>query len=238
MERRQFIRICAGSCTAVSLGLGESALAAADAKPRHYSRAMLVDESGKPLRASALQPGENYVFHYPFEGTPCFLLNLGRPTVRDVTLKTGSGEAYRWPGGVGKQRAIVAYSAICSHQLTHPTRQISFISYREQSTASAISRPRMIHCCSEHSEFDPAAGAKVMGGPAPQPLCAILLEHREADDSLHATGTMGGEMFDTFFRKFEMRLSLEHGGNLARNTTGDTTRVSRLSAYCKQQVRC
>lgn len=236
MERRDFIRVCAAS----ALGLGaEQAMPAADARPRPYARAQLVDDGGRPLRAAQLAAGENYVFHYPFEGTPCFLLNLGRPTAENIALKTGDGAAYRWPGGVGPQRAIVAYSAICSHQLTYPTRQISFISYREQSTASKISKPRMIHCCSEHSEYDPAAGARVMGGPAPQPLCAILLEHDPAADALYATGTLGGEMFNTFFAKYEMRLALEHGStSRAQQRTRGTTVVSALSRFCKQQVRC
>ncbi|MGE0560089.1 MAG: (2Fe-2S)-binding protein [Burkholderiales bacterium] len=236
MERRDFIRVCAAS--ALGLGAGE-AMPAADARPKSYARTQLIDGSGRPLRAARLAAGENYVFHYPFEGTPCFLLNLGRPTVENVALKTGDGAAYRWPGGVGPQRSIVAYSAICSHQLTYPTRQISFISYRDQSTASKISKPRMIHCCSEHSEYDPAAGARVMGGPAPQPLCAILLEHDPAADALYATGTLGGEMFDTFFTKYEMRLALEHGStSRAQQRSSGTTAVSPLSQFCKQQVRC
>lgn len=236
MERRDFIRVCAAS--ALGLGSAETVLAA-DARPKPYARTLLVDGAGKPLRVKQLVAGENYVFNYPFEGTPCFLLNLGRPTVENVELKTGSGAAYRWPGGVGTQRSIVAYSAICSHQLTYPTRQISFISYREQSTASKISKPRMIHCCSEHSEYDPAAGARVMGGPAPQPLCAILLEHDPAGDTLHATGTLGGEMFNTFFAKYEMRLSLEHGSpDRARQRSAGTATVTPLAQFCKQQVRC
>jgi Rieske Fe-S protein len=234
MERRDFIRICATSCAAPAV----AAFAAADARPRNYARVQLTDDAGRPLRAAQLAVGENYVFHYPFEGTPCFLLNLGKPTTQNVALKTGDGAVYQWPGGVGPQRAIVAYSAICSHQLTYPTRQISFISYREQSTAARAGRPNMIHCCSEHSEYDPAAGARVMGGPAPQPLCAILLEHDKAGDALYATGTLGGEMFNTFFSKYEMRLALEHGGNRAQQRVAGKTAVSALSQFCKQQVRC
>lgn len=236
MERRDFIHVCAAS----ALGLGTTpSFAAADAQPRQYARTRLTDESGRPLRAAQLTAGENYVFHYPFEGTPCFLINLGKPTTQDVALKTGDGASYRWPGGAGPQRAIVAYSAICSHQLTYPTRQISFISYRERSTASKISKPNMIHCCSEHSEYDPAAGAKVMGGPAPQPLCAILLEHDRASDALFATGTLGGEMFNTFFSKYEMRLALEHGSpSRAQQRVAGTTTVTALARFCKQQVRC
>ena len=96
----------------------------------------------------------------------------------------------------------------------------------------------MIHCCSEHSEYDPAASAKVMGGPAPQPLCAILLEHDRSSDALFATGTLGGEMFNTFFSKYEMRLSLEHGGGRAQQRVAGKTTVSALAQFCKQQVRC
>jgi arsenite oxidase small subunit len=238
MERRDFIRICATSCAASTLAPG-MALAAADARPRSYARTQLTGSAGQPLRASQLAAGENYVFHYPFEGTPCFLINLGKPTTQNVNLKTGDGASYQWPGGVGPQRAVVAYSAICSHQLTYPTRQISFISYRERSTASKISKPNMIHCCSEHSEYDPAAGARVMGGPAPQPLCAILLEYDRTSDTLFATGTLGGEMFNTFFSKYEMRLTLEHGSpaRAQQRVTGTTT-VTALTSFCKQQVRC
>lgn len=235
MERRDFIHVCAAS----AFGLGTSRSFAADAQPRQYARTRLNTESGQPLRASQLITGENYVFHYPFEGTPCFLINLGKPTAQNVALKTGNGAGYQWPGGVGPQRAIVAYSAICSHQLTYPTRQISFISYRERSTASRISKPNMIHCCSEHSEYDPAAGARVMSGPAPQPLCAILLEHDRATDALFATGTLGGEMFNTFFSKYEMRLALEHGSpTRAQQRVTTTSVVTALTQFCKQQVRC
>jgi len=236
MERRDFIRVC----TASAIGMGaRQAFAVGDAKPRQYARAILTDDAGRPLLAKALAVGENYVFNYPFQGTPCFLLNLGQPTVENVSLKSENGAAYQWPGGVGPQRAIVAYSAICSHKLTYPTRQISFISYRDQSTASKISKPRMIHCCSEHSEYDPAAGARVMGGPAPQPLCAIVLEHDAASDTLHATGTLGGEMFNTFFSKYEMRLALEHGSTTrAQQRVAAKATVLTLAEFCKQQVRC
>lgn len=238
MERRDFIGFCVSSCAAAGLGLSAEALASADARPRAYARTLLTDASGRPLQARQLAVGENYVFHYPFESTPCFLLNLGKPTTRNVALKTREGAAYQWPGGVGPQRAIVAYSAICSHQLTYPTRQISFISYRERSTAPHGARPSMIHCCSEHSEYDPAAGARVMGGPAPQPLSAILLDYDAATDQLHATGTLGGEMFNQFFSKFEMRLALEHGGGRAQQRVSGRSAVTALGQFCKQQVKC
>lgn len=234
MQRRDFIKACAATC---ALGTHE-ALAASDLEPRLYSRVQLADDHGRPLKAASLAIGRNYIFHYPFESTPCFLLNLGRPTVRDVALKTDKGAAYRWTGGVGPHRAIVGYSAICAHRMSYPTPQISFISYREQSTASGTMRPNTIHCCSEHSEYDPAAGAKVLGGPAKQPLAAILLEHDAGSDALYAMGTLGGELFNAFFSKFEFRLAIDYGAKRTHQLVADRTVVQELRQFCRQQVRC
>lgn len=234
MQRRDFLAMCAASC---ALGAHE-AFAAAGLKPRFYSRAMLTDEQGRPLKTRDLAARRNYIFHYPFETTPCFLLDLGQPTVRDIVLRTEAGASYQWPGGVGPNRAIVGYSAICAHRLTYPTPQISFISYRERSRAPGTARPNTIHCCSEHSEYDPAAGAKVVGGPAQQPLAAILLEHDAAQDTLHAVGTLGGELFNAFFDKYEFRLAIDYGGGRTRQRVADRTVVKTLERFCKQQVRC
>ena len=214
------------------------AFSAADMKPRFYERTRLVDEGKRPVKAASLAPGQNYLFHYPFEGTPCFLLNLGRPTIQNVELKTEKGTRYLWPGGVGANHSIVSYSAICAHRMTYPTRQISFISYRERSTASKAARPNTIHCCSEHSEYDPAAGARVLSGPAPQPLSAILLEHDAARDELYAVGTLGGEMFNAFFEKFEFKLALDYGADRARRRVAGAAPVTTLENFCKQQVKC
>jgi Rieske Fe-S protein len=233
MERRDFMRACAAAALATP-----AAVDANDLKPRFYARTRLFDSAKEPLRASRLAVGRNYIFHYPFEGTPCFLINLGRPTGRRVSLRTENGSSYEWPGGVGAQQGIVAYSAICSHQLTYPTRQISFISYRDAATASPVSKPNTIHCCSEHSQYDPASGARVLNGPAPQPLSAILLEYEPAGDALYALGTLGGEMFNAFFSKYELRLELDYGSGRARQRVGAQTPVTELESFCKQQVRC
>src|SRR5205085_2813379 len=107
----------------------EAPAIAADAKPQLYTRARLVDSSGRPLRAAAVPVERNLIFNYPYAATPCFLLNLGKP-VPEAQLKTGDDKTYTWQGGVGKERSIVAYSAICAHKLSYPTKDISFISYR------------------------------------------------------------------------------------------------------------
>jgi arsenite oxidase small subunit len=235
MQRRGFLQACAG-CVALRAASADAALG--DLRPRAYSRARLVDEHGQPLRVAALIAGRNYIFHYPYQGTPCFLINLGKPTVQNVSLKTESGTPYAWPGGVGPQRSIVAYSAICTHRMTYPTRQISFISYRERSTAGVAAKNNTIHCCSEHSEYDPASGARVLAGPAPQPLPAIVLDYDAASDGLYAIGTLGGDLYNAFFAKYQMRLQLDYGGERARQRIDDAAVVTELASYCKQQVRC
>ncbi len=229
MERRDFVRFCA-----VSMLASPGALAA-DARPRLYSRAKLVDAKGAPLKASAVPANQNLIFHYPFAATPCFLLNLGKPAAAPVQLRTAGNDTYEWKGGVGTARSVVAYSAICAHRLSYPTRDISFISFRAEKSARNR-HAAVIHCCSEHSQYDPAQGARVLAGPAPQPLAAIMLEHDAKTDELHAVGTLGGEMFNEFFQKYEFKLAIEHPG--PRAPVAGTCVVEPLESYCRQQVKC
>jgi Rieske Fe-S protein len=232
MRRRNFLQTCAAAAFAATPRFA----LAADASPRYYSRARLVWPDGKPVRTAALPAHTNFVFHYPFAATPCFLLNLGRRLEAGASLRTTDAHTYRWQGGVGRERSIVAYSAICAHKMSHPTRQISFISYRAEGSRES-KRSRVIHCCSEHSEYDPAQGAAVVHGPARQPLAAILLDYDERADELYSVGTLGGEMFDEFFSKFGSRLSLDFGAK-AHQPVGDSCEVVELTKYCRQQVQC
>src|ERR687888_1616598 len=229
MQRRQFVSFCAASAAAAAIPA-----VGADAQPRRYTRARLVDESGAPLVASKVPVAHNLIFHYPYAATPCFLLNLGKATA-PTQLATADSHPYEWRGGVGRERAIVAYSAICAHKLTYPTREISFISYRPEKSAGNRFAS-VIHCCSEHSQYDPAAGARVIAGPAPQPLAAILLEHDGKTDELFAVGTLGGELFNEFFDKYAFRLELEHGA-AARAAVNGTSMVWPLEDFCRQQVK-
>ena len=235
MERREFVAFCAVSAAAAAVPASFPAFGA-DSQPRLYNRSRLVDEKGTPLLGKAIPRERNLIFHYPFASTPCFLLNLGRPAAGISGLKTADQKTYDWRGGVGAARSIVAYSAICAHKLTYPTKDISFISYRAEKSARN-KFGSVIHCCSEHSQYDPAQGARVVAGPAPQPLAAILLDWDAASDEIYAVGTLGGEMFNEFFDKYAFRLELEHG-RAARSTVGAACVVQPLEDYCRQQVRC
>ena len=231
MERREFVAFCAASAASAA-----TRALADDAQPRRYSRARLIDTVGAPLLAKTVPVNQNLIFHYPYAATPCFLLNLGRPVAPSTHLKTADAKAYEWHGGVGDNHSLVAYSAICAHKLTYPTRDISFISFREEKSA----RNRfgsVIHCCSEHSQYDPAQGGRVVAGPAPQPLAAILLEHDTRTDELFAVGTLGGEVFNEFFEKYAFRLEMELG-HTARAAVNGSSVVQPLENFCRQQVKC
>lgn len=234
MERRRFLESCA--VLGGAAGLAALPEAWGNAEPRPYPRAHLVDIHGAPVKAAALAPGVNYLFHYPYAGTPCFLLNLGRPVTAGATLRRENGTTYAWDGGVGPARALVAFSAICAHKLAYPTREVSFIRYQAEKSTTADGQ--VIHCCADHSVYDPAGGARVVSGPAPQPLAAILLDYDAPADALYATGTLGAEQFDAFFRKYDFKLALEYGHGKARTPVGDRAVVREMTHYCKQTIRC
>jgi Rieske Fe-S protein len=233
VKRREFLGSCAALGGAAALSAMEEAWA--QASPKRYERARLVDARGRPLRARELAAETNFVFHYPYVSTPCFLLKLRRPVVAPSTLKREDGAAYAWSGGVGKERDVVAFSAICAHRLAYPTREVSFIRY--QKDRSSTSSGAVIHCCADHSVYDPAQGARVVSGPAPQPLAAVLLEHDAATDELAAVGTVGPEQFEAFFEKYAVKLGFEYQGK-ARQPVGERSEVRELAAYCRQTIQC
>lgn len=243
MQRRGFVKMCATAVAGVTASpqlLGEGA-----EQYHRYARSALVDpHTSEPVSAASLEVGETYLFHYPYISTPCFLIDLGKTVPGNSNLKTSEGRHYRWQGGVGARRSIVAFSAICAHKMTHPAKSVSFINYRHEPVRFRNSDDRIeersgvIYCCSESSVYDPASGCRVLGGPAPQPLAAIELEHDPATDALYATGTIGGEMFASYFRKFHDRLVLEHGRTDIDSALADTTVLMRLSEFTANEISC
>ena len=242
VQRRCFVKLCAAA--AVTAGANPALLAAAGATARLYDRTALVDDDGAPVTAEDLTVGRTYVFHYPYATTPCFLLDLGRAVRADAELSTESGEPYRWPGGAGENRSIVAFAAICAHKMTHPARDVSFINYRHGRVRYLDSRERpreksgVIFCCSEKSVYDPADGARVLGGPAKQPLATILLQSEPESGALFALGTIGGEMYDSYFEKFAFRLALEHETSDIQRRAGTSSVVMDIEAYSRTIMQC
>lgn len=240
-DRRGFIRTCL-SLAAGGVTAGR-ALAGTDPM-RRYQRVALVDKEGRKVRASELETGVGYLFHYPYLVTPCFLIDLGEPANGPIELETEDGDTYQWAGGVGERSSVVAFSAICAHKMTHPARSVSFINYRHQPVTfrgndkEPHEQAGVIYCCSEKSVYDARDGGRVLGGPARQPLAAVILEYDPDTDTMEAVGTRGGEMFERFLTEFRFRLQLEHGITDIRREVADASTVVPVAEYCRNQVLC
>ena len=220
MDRRNFIKVCGASATAIAAGIQSPLVYSGDAKD--FAKAKLVDADGNPLKASSLSQTEAYVFGYPYAGTPCFL----------ISLKTAANT-----GGVGPNKNIVAYLAVCTHQLAHPEASGSVMGYNADKSEVA-GRAAVITCCAHNSAFDPADGARVLTGAASQPLPAVRLEHDAATDELYATGMYGADLIDEFFKKFRSKLNKEFGIGKYKEEVSGTARTVLLSKYSAEADLC
>lgn len=240
MNRRDFIKVCAvtGTFVSVTPSIFNQKLYAHDGRMYEaYEKVLLTNEDGLPIKASNLKQNEVYVFKYPHKGTPCFLINLDEPCKNEVKLRTAENERYLWSEGVGKNRSIVAYSAICSHSLTHPTKSESFITYVPKGKET-VGHEGAIVCSSHISSFDPKEGGKVLGGPADQPLASIVIEHNKKDDTLIAVGVLGGDKFHDYFRAFKTEMKKEFGKKRkAKKLVKVSVPTVALSKYSKEIIQ-
>lgn len=228
MDRRQFNALC-------SALLAGAATAHADAGNQRtlYPASRLVYPDDSEVTLASLTVGQSYIFGYPFVTTPCFLMRLGRSAPA-----LGS-----WPGGLDIDQSVVAFSAICSHKMSHPAKPISHISYRPEvvtfhdSVGERHTREGLISCCSERSVYDPASGGEVLSGPAPAPLAAIELQ-ADSQGRVSATGSLGVDQYDRFLNKFGFRLAMEYGVTDVRTRSGDRIVVTPADEFSAQQVLC
>jgi arsenite oxidase small subunit len=236
MDRRTFLSTCTGT-------LATAAVAGSVIEPRaragdlvSYTKARLVNTDGNPIKASSLSTAEAYFFPYPIKSAPCLLIKLGSEA-KPIELNTQAGDTYTWQGGVGPDKDIVAYCAICAHQMAYPMKNLSVISYQAGQSERA-GRKGMITCCAHGSTYDPARGAAVVFGPAPQPLAVIQLEYNPADDSLYATGVYGGQRIDEFIKAYKGDLMGQFGRAEYNQPVDATVQTVLLSNYSASVVAC
>jgi ubiquinol-cytochrome c reductase iron-sulfur subunit len=135
----------------------------------------LVDEAGVPLKADAIEEG---AFNTAFpEGAGRDLLGSPLVVVRVDPADLTTPRAWA-PHGV------VAFSKIC----THAGCAVSL--YRKPTFAPVQPRPALV-CPCHYSTFDPAAGGKVLFGPAGRNLPQLPLTV-DGDGNLRAAGTFVG----------------------------------------------
>jgi Rieske Fe-S protein len=236
MDRRDFIKICTTTAAAVAAGIG--APLAYSGVTKDFQKVKLVDADGNPLKASSLGKDDAYIFHYPFVSTPAFLISLPAAAAAGNDLKTESGESYSSTGGVGANKNVVAFVAICTHQLAHPDPSGSVLGYSAGASETANGQGAVITCCAHNSAFDPAKGANVVTGKATQPLPTIRLEHDAATDEIYATGMVGADMYEDFFKKFKKNLHKEFGIGTYKNEASGSAKAIPMSKYSAEADHC
>lgn len=153
-----------------------------------YPRVQLLDQDGSPMTVSKVVSEYNVTtpevltFNYPLRNEPNFFLNLAPPS-------GGSGGATNVPGGIGPQKSIVAFSAICQH-LGCPAPAIA---YYPPGTCPQTpgGKSFYFHCSCHGSTYDPANSAANLTGPAVLPLPQVTLEWQTSDDTIWAVGENG-----------------------------------------------
>lgn len=160
---------------------------------------LLVDSSGNPLKASTLPVNspQAFQFNYPLLEEPNFLINLGDNNNQPVEVPAvqvtvpADGSTYMFQGGVGPNKSIVAYSAICQH-LGCKYPEIHFYPPNFP-PAQTFNGPMtgVIHCSCHGSTYDPYKGAAVITGPTSHPLPAVVLQWDQSTDELYASRMVG-----------------------------------------------
>ncbi len=235
MKRRGFLKLTGTTAAAIVIApsLITQRLYAEDGKLyQSYEKVQLKDNDGKPIKASTLKVEENYVFNFPHISTPCILVDLGEETQKDVRLMDDAGTEYIFKGGVGKKSSIVAYSAICPHQLTHPTPDASFFQYLPKGGKTLAYKEAGIFVCSSHlSAFTPKDGGKRVGGPATEGLTQIVLEIDE-DDNIWAVGALGPDKFHEYLDAFKSEFKKFYGNKRkAKKLIKEETKVQTLKEF-------
>jgi len=240
MERRNFLRLSATSAMAVAVApsLITQKLYAEDGSLfQAFEKVQLKDPEGNPMKSATLVSEENYVFNYPHAATPAIMVNMATPAKKDVKLKSEDGTEYVFRGGTGAKGTIIAYSAICPHQLTYPKKSMSMFQYiGEKGKTLAYDKGGIFVCTSHLSAFEPHQGGKVVGGPANQGLASIILEI-DAEDNIWAVAVLGPVKFQEFFDAFKQDLKAEYGRRGAKKLVKTEAVVKTLKNYSAELIQ-
>jgi len=240
MERRNFLKMSATSAMAVAIApsLITQKLYAEDGSLfQTFEKVQLKDSEGNPLKSKALVKEENYVFMYPHAATPAIMVDLPEPTQKDVKLTAEDGTEYVFKGGAGATGTIVAYSAICAHQLTHPTASMSMFQYVPTTGKTLAYETAGVFVCTSHlAAYEPKQGGKVVGGPAKQGLAQIVLEV-DADDNIWAVAVLGPTKFQEFFDAFKQEHRKVHGRRGAKKLVQEEVKVQKLTDFSKELIQ-
>jgi len=115
-----------------------------------------------------LPVNKGFIFNYPLTNTPNILVKLGKKAET----------------GVGPDGDIVAFSAICQHLGCYMHYDSS---YRLHGGPDMLDVP-VDHSPCHEGFYDLLRNAKVVGGPPPRPVPAVILEPESSTGDLYAVG--------------------------------------------------
>ncbi|HEV2167163.1 MAG TPA: Rieske 2Fe-2S domain-containing protein [Thermoplasmata archaeon] len=153
-----------------------------------YPKVQLLDLDGSPLTVAKVEKEYNVLtsdvilFNYPLLNEPNFLINLAPATA-------GGAGATNVKNGIGHQRSIVAFSAICQH-LGCPAPALHYYP-PGMCPQTPSGQSFYIHCTCHGSTYDATNGAANLTGPAVLPLPQVILEWNSADDTIFAVNEVG-----------------------------------------------
>ncbi|WP_297889167.1 Rieske 2Fe-2S domain-containing protein [Sulfurihydrogenibium sp.] len=238
MDRRKLIKSC--SLVAVGSmfvpGFFDKVLAGEKEIYKKYNKTLLIKEDGTPITSKDIPDNTVLLFFYPYKSTPCYIINTGEE-VKPTKVKLSDGKEYEFKGGIGNKKSIVAYSAICPHQWSYPTKDFSLINYYPSNQKSETTgKSGVIQCCAHISVFDVKNGGQVIEGPAELPLaCVELLEE---DGKIYATAVVGPNQFEEFFDMYKSDLIEQYGNIEKAKELLDKTVVMEVGKHVKEQIRC
>ena len=167
-----------------ALGIGLPRFVAAEepggdaTPPRENDRLVyaLGERNGEPIEPAALVVGERQVVAYPQDPATGRLRNGTR--LNQVLVVRLDPATLTAATAARAAEGIVAYSGVCSHTGCDVTDWFADV--------------RRFKCPCHESQFDPADGARVVGGPAPWQLAALPL--KIVDGKLAVAGAFEGRL--------------------------------------------
>lgn len=159
-SRRTFLK---SSCGAAALGAAGGAMRPAQveaAVPASSGSTTLAYPKQSVGNAGAMPVNQAVSFAYPDGSSPCYAIRMGSPVL----------------GGVGPNRDIVAFSAMCTHM---------------GCPVNYDAGTKTFKCGCHFSIFDPENAGQMICGQATEDLPRVLLEYDAKTDTVNAVGIDG-----------------------------------------------
>jgi len=136
-----------------------------------------------------------FFFAYPLTNEPCFLIDFSKLNGnKDVSFQNPYygdfpiNQNFKEISGVGPNNSICAFSAVCVHLGCQLPAQVLTSSPANPGLNPSTS---ILHCPCHGSMYKLDEGGIVVGGPAPRPLPAVLLEYDDSTGDIYAVGNNG-----------------------------------------------